>query len=671
MTTSSLHEQASQLYQAGQVEAAMRLCRQILETAPDDFAASQLLGVILFQQGHHQEALEYFDRAAARQPGFAILSNRGAALHLMGRFEDALASYDAAVKFQPRNAVLLYNRGRTLQDLGRFEEALASYQQSLALDSNYALALNNAANTLRALKRYPEALAFFDRALALQPGYAEAYYNRGNLQWSVNNNYHAALRDLEQALALDPAYDYAPGELLYLRMRGGDWRDFEQQRGRINDGVRAGRRVVQPFQYQALCDSPADMQACAEIFTKQYFPPAPPVTASVIVPKKAAGKKIRLGYVAGEFREHATSWLMAGLFEAHDRDKFELIAFDNGWDDKSPMRARLKAAFGKIVDISRLSNRQAAEAIAAEQIDVLINLNGYVGLHRTGVFAHRPAPIQVNYLGSPATMGAPFMDYIIADRILIPEGEEKFYAEKVATLPDSYQANDRSRAEAGQAPSRADCGLPETGFVFCSFNSSYKLTPEVFAVWMNILKAVPFSVLWLLENNPDFAGNLRRAAAAAGVAPDRLIFASVAPPDQHLARMRQADLFLDLLPCGGHTTASDALWAGVPLVTCRGHAFGGRVAASLLNAAGLPELITENLTDYQDLVLALAGDRARLKAVRDKLAQNRLTTALFDTAGFCRHIEAAFTIMVEIFRRGEPPRAFAVPVMDKTPHLPA
>jgi len=667
MTPSSLYEQAAQLHQAGKAEEAMRLCRQILEGAPDDFAANQLLGVICFQQGHHGEALGYFDRAAARQPGFAILSNRGAALQLVGRFEEALASYDEALKFQPDNAVLMYNRGRTLQDLGRFEEALASYQHSLSLNPNSAPTLNNAANTLRAMKRYPEALAFFDRALAIQPGYAEALYNRGNLQWSANNNYHAALRDLEKALALDPAYDYAPGELLYLRMHGGDWRDFEQQRTRITDGVRAGRRVVQPFHYQALCDSPGEMQACAEIFTRQYFPPAPPLARTTTIPRK----KIRLGYVAGEFREHATSWLMAGLFESHDRDKFEWVAFDNGWDDGSPMRARLKAAFGKIIDISRLSNRQAAETIAAEEIDILINLNGYVGLHRTGVFAHRPAPIQVNYLGSPATMGAPYMDYIIADRILIPEGEEKFYTEKVAILPDSYQANDRGRAPAGAMPSRADCGLPETGFVFCSFNSSYKLTPEIFAVWMNILKAVPQSVLWLLENNPDFAGNLRREAAAAGVAAERLIFAAVAPPDQHLARMSQADLFLDLLPCGGHTTASDALWAGVPLVTCRGHAFGGRVAASLLSAMGLPELITENLNDYQALALALAGDRGRLKALRQKLAQNRLTTPLFDTARFRRHIEAAFTTMIEIFRRGEAPRAFQVPVMDKTPHLPA
>jgi predicted O-linked N-acetylglucosamine transferase (SPINDLY family) len=663
----SLSEQAAMLHQAGKAREAELLCRRILEGAPDDFAANQLLGVIRFQEGRPAEALEFFDRAAARQPGFAILSNRGAALQLLGRFEEALASYDSALALQPGNAVLLYNRGRTLQDLGRFEEALASYQHALSLDANFAPARNNAGNALRALKRFDDALASFDPALAIQPGYAEALYNRGNLQWSVNGDYHAAVRDLEKALALDPAYDYAPGELLYLRLHGGDWRDFENQRARINEGVRAGRRMVQPFHYQALSDSPAELRACAVIFTNHHFPPATPVATI----KRSPGKKIRLGYVAGEFREHATSWLMAGLFESHDRDKFELVAFDNGWDDKSPMRVRLNAAFGKIIDISRLSNRQAAERIAAEEIDILVNLNGYVGLHRTGVFAHRPAPVQVNYLGSPATMGAPYIDYIIADRILIPRDEEQYYTEKVVILPDSYQVNDRARAAPGAAPSRGDCGLPENEFVFCSFNSSYKLTPEIFAVWMNILKAVPKSVLWLLENNPDFAANLRRAAMAAGVGAERLIFAPMVPLERHLARMQQADLFLDLLPCGGHTTASDALWAGVPLVTCRGHAFGGRVAASLLNAVGLPELIAENLNDYQALALGLAGDPKRLKALRQKLAQNRLTTPLFDTARFRRHIEAAFTTMVEIFRRGEAPKAIQVPAMDKTPHLPA
>ena len=667
MTAPSLSEQAAALHKAGKIAEAEGLCRKILETTPEDFAASQFLGVICFQQGRTAEALDFFDRAAALRPDFAILSNRGVVLQMLNRFEEALASYDQALAIRPDNPVLHYNRGRTLQDMGRDEEALASYDKALRLDGNFAAALNNRGNILRSLRRYPEAMADYDRALALQPGYAEAFYNRGNMQWSVNANYAAAVRDLERAVALDPDYDYAQGELLYLRLHGGNWRDFESLRARINAGVRAGRRIIQPFHYQAISDSPADLQACATIFTNRYFPPAPPLAGTA--PRRR--EKIRLGYVAGEFREHATAWLMAGLFESHDRDKFELVAFDNGWDDGSPMRARLDTAFGGIIDISRLSNREAAEKIIAEGVDILVNLNGHVGLSRTAVFAQRPAPIQVNYLGSPATMGAPYMDYIIADRILIPEEDEKFYTEKTACLPDSYQSNDSGRALPGCGPGRAACGLPElpsdsmsNGFVFCSFNSSYKLTPEIFAVWMNLLKRAPGSFLWLLENNPDFAANLRREAAAAGVAVERLIFAPMIPLDQHLARMREADLFLDLLPCGGHTTASDALWAGVPLLTCYGHTFAGRVAASLLHAVGMPELVTQSLEEYQALALRLAGDPALLAVLRQKLAQNRRIMPLFDTARFRRHIEAAYTTMWEIFQRGEAPRAFAVPPLD-------
>ena len=659
MHSPTLSEQAAAQHQAGKLAEAERLCRQILAASPDDFSTNQLLGAVCFQQGRIAEALAFFDRAVALRPGFAILSNRGAALQMLNRLDEALASYDHALALQPGHAVLLYNRGRTLQDLGRFEEALEAYDQALRGDPNSAAALNNRGNVLRSLNRHAEALASYDRALALQPGNVEALYNRGNMQWSVNRNYAAAIRDLEKCVALNPGYDYALGELLYLRLHGGDWRDFERMRARINDGVRAGRRVVQPFHYQAISESQADLQACAVIFTHQYFPPAAPLAAA----RPRRPEKIRLGYAAGEFREHATAWLMAGLFEQHDATKFELVAFDNGWDDGSPVRARLNAAFEKIIDISRLSNRAAAERIRDEEIDILVNLNGYVGLHRTGVFAHRPAPVQVNYLGSPATMGAPYMDYFIADRILIEESEEKFYSEKTVILPDSYQVNDSRRALPQSGPGRAACGLPERGLVFCSFNSSYKLTPEIFAVWMNILKAAPGSVLWLLENNPEFAANLRRAAGAAGVAAERLVFAPMIPPDRHLARMTEADLFLDLLPCGGHTTASDALWAGVPLLTCRGHTFAGRVAASLLHAVGLPELVTQNLGDYQALALALAGDPARLKALRQTLAQNRTSAPLFDTARFRRHIEAAYSTMWEIFQRGEAPRAFAVPPM--------
>jgi predicted O-linked N-acetylglucosamine transferase (SPINDLY family) len=656
--TLSPAEQAAQLLKAGQVREAERLCRAALAASPKDFATVQLLGVICFQENRIAEALEFFDRAVLLRPGFATLSNRGAALQMLNRQEEALECYDQALTLEPYHAVLLYNRGRALQDLGRYQDALRSYDSALTVDPNSAPALNNRGTVLRCLRHFPEALESYDRALKLQPDNVETLYNRGNLLWQLGGKYAPALRDLERVAALNPNYDYILGELLYMRLHGGDWRDFESLRARITEGVRAGRRVAQPFHYTVMSDSPADLQACAVIFTAHRFPPQKPLAAP---PRRR--EKIRLGYVAGEFREHATAWLMAGLFESHDREKFELVAFDNGWNDGSPMRARLEAAFSEIVDISLMGDRPAAEAIRAREIDILINLNGYVGLHRAGVFALKPAPIQVNYLGSPAGMGAPYMDYIIADRVLIGAEDEKFYTEKTVLLPDSYQANDSARALPAAPPGRAACGLPESGFVFCSFNSSYKLTPEIFAIWLTLLKETPGSALWLLQNNAEFVANLKREAGALA---DRLIFAPMVPLDRHLARMREADLFLDLVPCGGHTTASDALWAGVPLLTVKGGAFPGRVAASLLNAIGLPELVTENLRDYQALALALARDPARLKGLRQKLAANRRTMPLFDTARFRRHIEAAYATMWEICLSGENPRGFAVPPMDKT-----
>jgi predicted O-linked N-acetylglucosamine transferase (SPINDLY family) len=324
------------------------------------------------------------------------------------------------------------------------------------------------------------------------------------------------------------------------------------------------------------------------------------------------------------------------------------------------MRARLETTFDEFIPISHLTDREAAERIRDAEIDILVNLNGYFGKHRMGVFARRPAPIQVNYLGFPGTLGAPYMDYILADRIVIPDAERRYFTEQVVWLPDCYQVNDDKRRIANQRVSRAEEGLPEAGFVFCNFNQSYKLVPEIFAIWMRLLKQTEGSVLWLMEGHGDFVRHLRQEAERQGVAGERLVFAQHQPLDRHLARLSLADLFVDSLPYNAHTTASDALWAGVPLVTCRGRAFAGRVAASLLNAVGLSELIAEDWTAYEALAMSLARELARLRSLKDRLAQNRLTYPLFDTDRFRRHIEAAYRQMWEIARRGEAPRHFGI-----------
>jgi predicted O-linked N-acetylglucosamine transferase (SPINDLY family) len=351
---------------------------------------------------------------------------------------------------------------------------------------------------------------------------------------------------------------------------------------------------------------------------------------------------------------------MAELYELHDKTKFELVAFDNGVSDGSPVRKRLEVAFDSFVDMSNMSDKTAAERIATEKIDILINLNGYFGEHRMGVFARKPAPIQVNYLGFPGTLGAPYMDYILADRLVIPEDERRFYVEKVIYLPDTYQVNDSKRPIASTSPTRRECSLPENGFVYCNFNQSYKLVPAMFSAWMRILAQVEGSVLWLLESNTLLPDNLRREAAGHGISGDRLIFAPMVELDRHLTRLRLADLFLDSLPYNAHTTASDALWAGLPLLTCRGTAFPGRVASSLLRAIDLTELVAEGIGDYEALALRLAREPGLLDSLRRKLAANRLTTRLFNTQRFRRNIEAAYMMMWEIFQRGDPPKSFSV-----------
>jgi protein O-GlcNAc transferase len=612
-------------------------------------------GIALLALERFAEALDSFDKALVLRPGdVELLNNRGVALWHLKRIAESLTSYDAALAADPDHVATLLNRAFLQQEVGRFSEALADYDKVLALEPGMERAWNGRGTILHALKRGKEALASFDKAVELGPDYADALTNRAHLRWAENGDYAGATADLRAALAANPGQPYARGELLHLKTYGADWEDFESEKTLIDHGVRGGHRVVRPFVYQALSQSPADLQACSRIFAGSLFPA--PLRQTPSFPYGHG--KIRIGYVSGEFREQATAYLMAGLYEMHDREQFEIIAVDNGGGDGSAMRRRLEAAFDRIITITKMSDDEAVNQIRTAEIDILVNLNGYFGAPRMGIFARRAAPIQINYLGFPATLGAPYMDYIFADKVVIPEEERQFYDEQVVYLPHCYQATDRKRSIAEDVPSRAALGLPGTEFVFCNFNQSYKITPSVFAGWMRILKAVDGSVLWLLQSKPIFEMNLSRAAERHGVEPRRLIFAPSLPPDRHLARLKQADLFLDSLPYNAHTTASDALWAGLPLLTCRGTAFPGRVAASLLGAIGMAELVTDSLEDYESLAIRLARDVDELNNLKQKLAQNRLTTPLFDTDLFRKNIESAYTAIWEAWKKGEAPKSF-------------
>jgi predicted O-linked N-acetylglucosamine transferase (SPINDLY family) len=542
------------------------------------------------------------------------------------------------------------NRGRALSALGRYDESVQAYDRVLAVQPDHVTALNDSGVALALAGRHAAALDRFDRALLLRPTSIDALANRATALKKLGRPADA-VPVLARLLEIAPDRPYAVGDLLYARMLRCDWTGFGELAAAVLRGVNAGRPVISPFGYMAIAESERDLMTCATIFSADHFPP---IKINLSRQRRPRGK-IRIGYSSGEFRAQATSFLMAELWELHDRQRFELVALDNGWDDGSPWRARIAAAFDEMIDIRRLSDVDAAGLVSRKEIDVLVNLNGFFGEGRQGVFACRPSPIQVNYLGFPGTLGASYMDYLIADEIVIPPASRSFYTEKVVTLPGCYQPNDRRRPIAVQAPSRAELGLPPDAFVFCCFNNHYKITPRMFEIWTRLLAQIEGSVLWLIQGDGASADNLRREAGARGIARERLVFASRQPLAAHLERHGAADLFLDTLPCNAHTTASDALWAGLPVLTALGTTFPGRVAASLLTAVGLPEMIAPDLEQYEARALEFARNRGALEAVRRKLAANRAIAPLFDTPRFVRHLENAYVRMYERQQAGLPP----------------
>ena len=678
-------------FQAGRLDEAERLCKILLGARPDYFDALHLSGTIAARRQRFEEAerllsqalavnkesaeaysnygsvqrargqladaLASYDRALAIKPAFIeALNNRGGVLKDLGRFDQALASYDAALALKPDFAIVHFNRGAVLSALKRHQEALASYDRALALNGVFAEALNNRGATLASLKRHEEAVASYGRALALKPGFADALQNRGAALLHLGRH-EAASEDLERALRLNPDLPYARGTLLHSRMHSCDWRGYEQESKRVIGDVRGGNRAIEPFMFLAISDSPEDQLHCARTWVRDQ---CPPFASAVWTAGRYRHDRIRLAYVSSDFRAHPLGHLMVALFEQHDRKRFETIAVSLGHDDHSPMRARLKGAFDRFIDVQRQSDHDVVKLMREMEVDIAVDRNGFTTGARPGIFAMRAAPIQVSYLAYPGTMGADFIDYLIADEVVIPREQQACYTENVVYLPDSYQVNDSARRIAERTPTRKEVRLPERGFVFCSFNSSYKITPQLFDVWMSLLRQVDRSVLWLLDGTATMRRNLWREAAARGIDPQRLVFAPRIAVEDHLARHRLADLFLDTLPCNAHTTASDALWAGLPVLTCVGTTFAGRVAASLLRAIGLPELITTSLDEYKALALRLATEPRRLGELKQALARNRGVRPLFDTDRFRRQIEAAYVEMWERHQREESPASFAV-----------
>jgi predicted O-linked N-acetylglucosamine transferase (SPINDLY family) len=613
------------------------------------------LGTVLKDRGLLDQALAAFDDAVRLQPDNAeALYNCATVLQQQGKLEQALAAYGHAIELREDYPDAINNAGIVLVELGRAGDAIDLYRRLLDRMPAHADACNNMGTALLAEGRLQEARAAFEQALTHKPDFPEACYNLGNAARELGD-LAGAIAAYGYALRLRPDYADAFCQLVYHRAQACAWDDYEADQEKLVGMVRQGLRVP-PFYLFSTPASASDQLLCA----RQWIGPIRPPPEAVFDHKPFIGKqRIRLGYLSGDFHQHATAQLVAELFERHDRDRFEVFAYSYGPDDNSPMRARLVSAFDRFIDIRALSHREAAKLIHADEIDILVDLKGYTHQARPAISAYRPAPVQVSYLGYPATMGADFIDYIMVDPFVVPASQQPFFSERLVQLPGSYQVND-TRREMATPLSRRDCGLSAEGLVLCSFNNSYKISPVFFDIWMRLLASVPGSVLWLLEANDLVTGNLRSEAEKRGVDPGRLLFAPLVASAEHLGRHRHADLFLDTLPCNAHTTASDALWAGLPVLTCSGNTFAGRVAGSLLTAVGMPELVMGSLEEYEQTALALARSPQRLTALRQKLEHNRDASALFDLPKLTGNIEAAYARMWQTWLSGQKPAAFSI-----------
>ena len=559
------------------------------------------------------------------------------------QFEEAIKNYDLAINLNPNLAEVYNNKGNALKEIRKFEEAIKNYDLAINLNPNLAEVYNNKGNALKEIRKFEEAIKNYDLAINLNPNFAEAYFNAATALQDIKN-FEKAVLNFEKALLVDKEIQFCKGYLLHAKMLCCNWNGLNELYKEIYNDVEKNKYSATPFGYQAICDDESSLQKCAQLYSSKRFPE---IKNNFFTKKISKNKKIKIGYLCGEFREQATSILMTEVWEKHNKENFEIIAFDSGWDDKSIRRNRIIAAFDKFIDISKVSDFDAAKLIYKEQIDILINLNGFFGTGRPIVFSYRPAPIQINYLGFPGTIGSKYIDYILCDQTVVPPQSKKFYNEKIIYLPNSYQANDTKRKISEKKFLREDLSLPKESFVFCCFNNNYKITPNMFDVWARLLKKIDNSVLWLIEGNSEATENLKKEAKIRNIDGSRLIFAKRMKLEDHLARHKNADLFLDTLPYNAHTTASDSLWAGLPVLTCLGNAFPGRVAASLLRSLDLPELITYSENEYIAKAEEFALNPEKLRLIKNKLDANKFSKPLFNAELFCRSLESAFKIVFD------------------------
>ncbi len=598
-------KKAVDLYGIEKINDAKKICIEIYKKNPKHFDNLRLLNLIYYKEKNFIKALSFINEAIKINSNFAdAYTEQGNALNELKKFEEAINSFDKAININPNITRAYHNKGFILHELGNLELAIENYNKAIKLDPNFVPSHNNKGFAFHQLKKFSE-----------------------------------SLKSYEKAFEINPNFNFLLGKIIHSKRYFCNWESHEKNLIDLENKLKENRPACLPFATLSLYDSPLLQQKSAKIFIKETFSHKKNYNS---IFKTQKNKKIRVGYYSSDFYNHAMSFLLAKMFELHDKSKFEIIAFYFGPKKNDQMNKRIKNAFTEFIEVNSKTDKEIAELSKKLNIDIAVDLMCYTTNARIGIFSERCAPIQINYLGYPGTSGTDFIDYIIADKILIPKENQKFYSEKIIYLPNTYQVRDSTQKISSQIYKRKDFGLPEKKFVFCCFNQNYKITPDVYDIWMRLLKKIDGSVLWLIKNSKEGADNLKKEAHKRGVDPNRIIFAEKISQPDHLARHKLADLFIDTFPYTAHTTCSDSLWSGLPVITRIGKSFASRVGASVLSAIGLEELITKTEKEYEDLITQFATKPEFLNKIKKKLEKNKNKEPLFNTKLFTSHIEKAY-----------------------------
>ena len=650
-------QQLSQMYNAGRQQEVINQSTRLIQLFPKSQTVLSFLGASYNALKMHDEAIGTYQKVLKINPNFPeMYYNIGLAQQAKGSGIDAIDSYKKAIFLKPDYVEAYTDLGNALRDHYKLEDAIISYKKAIEINPSYAQVYNNLGALLLEKGLFDEAVSYCEKALNINQNIFDAHFNIGTAKVEQEKKLDS-IESFTSALKINPDYQMARCMRYHQQSHVCNWKDMAKEHSKV-ENLGLEEIHVEPWAMLALEDAPDKHFIRSKLFAKNNFKQSP---LSFSPSQKSKGDRIRLGYFSADFHNHATMYLFAKVMECHDTQNFEVFAYSFGPDSKDEMRLRLVSSVDYFNDVKDMSDLDIALLAREHEIDIAIDLKGYTTNGKSGIFAFRAAPIQINFLGYPGTMGADFIDYIIADKVVIPSEQEHNYGEKIIFMPNSYLPNRNDRNISKKILKKSDLGLPENGFIFCCFNSNYKITAKEFDIWVRLLKANDNSVLWLLNSNKWARENLQNEVQERGLDPNKLVFADFISQDEHLARLKFADLFLDTFNVNAHTTAGDALWVGVPVITKSGKGFAARVAASLLTTLDLTELITKTEQEYEDLIMDLVRKPKLLSDIKVKLSKKRLTSPLFNSELFAKHLEESYQMVFKRYFNGKSPQTMVIP----------